>query len=223
MEASLQSVSTYLNALSLRERVLVTLVLGAVIYAIFNAALLSGFERQYQQQLTEQHQIQQQQQQLDLTMTIAAKELSDSNKARLQTTQAIEQKKQNLQQVQLDLDTVFNKFIAPTKITELLRSLLITEDSPTIISLHNDPVNTISFDDNTATSKINIQTLLYQHAATIKLAGSYQQLYQYLVTLEQSEWELFWDQLHYKVLEYPNAEISLQVHTISADKHWIGL
>jgi len=68
-----------------------------------------------------------------------------------------------------------------------------------------------------------LTTSLYQHTETIKLSGNYQQLYQYLLALEQSKWRLFWEQLHYKVTEYPMAEITIQVHTISTDEHWIGM
>ena len=92
-------------------------------------------------------------------------------------------------------------------------------------------VKIITFNNNQNQNENTQQTqdaqqeiaLLYEHATTIKLAGGYQQLYQYLTALEDSEWELFWDQLEYKVTEYPYAEITIRVHTISADEHWIGL
>ena len=69
MQSYLQSSSHYLNTISLRERILILLVVCSVIYVIWNVLLLNKFEQQYKQQLSQQQQLAHQQQEID-TATI---------------------------------------------------------------------------------------------------------------------------------------------------------
>jgi MSHA biogenesis protein MshJ len=225
MQQYLQLASHYLNKLSLRERILVLLVVCSVIYVVWDTLLLSKFEQQYKQQLSQQQQLNQQQQEIDTAIIQVGKKIAlsndESNKIKQQITQTNKQIQQNEQQ----LSSVLNKLVPPTKITELLRSLLLDTYSLRLLSVSNEPVKNITFnaeDDQNEDDQQSI-ALFYEHATTIKLAGGYQQLYQYLTALENSEWELFWDQLEYNVTDYPYAEITIRVHTISSDEHWIGL
>ncbi len=103
--------------------------------------------------------------------------------------------------------------------------MLLQSQGLKLLSLNNEAVHVIELkqDENKLPQNDKSQTQLYEHATTIKFSGNYQQLHHYLVALETSPWGLFWDQLEYVVKDYPNAEISLRVHTVSTDQHWIGL
>ena len=231
MQAYLQSASHYLNTLSLRERILVLLVACSVIYVIWDTLLLSKFEQQYQQQLSQQQQLGNQQQEIDTAIIEIGGKIALSNNETNKLKQEIDQTNQQIQQNEQQLAAVLNKLVPPTKITELLRSLLLDTHDLQLLSISNEPVKTITFNDSNKQNEDNQKipedtqalALLYEHTTTIKLSGGYQQLYQYLTALENSEWELFWDQLQYNVTEYPDAEITIHVHTISTDQHWIGL
>ncbi len=231
MQSYLQSASLYLNALSLRERILMLLVACSVIYIAWDTLLLSKFEQQYKQQLSEQQQLNHQQQEVDTAIIQISKKIAQSNDETIKIKQNITQTNQQIQQNKQQLATVLNKLVPPTKITELLRSLLLDTYSLKLLSVSNEPVKEITFNTDSDQNEDKQQTqdnqqpiaLLYEHATIIKLSGGYQQLYQYLTALENSEWELFWDRLEYNVTEYPYAEITIRVHTISADEHWIGL
>ncbi|HHA19314.1 MAG: hypothetical protein DRQ39_10410 [Gammaproteobacteria bacterium] len=228
MQTYLQSASHYLSTLSLRERILVLLVACSVIYVIGDTLLLGKFEQQYQQQLSQQQQLDNQQQEIDAAIIEIGGKIALSNNETNKLKQEVDQTNQQIQQNEQQLATVLNKLVPPTKITELLRSLLLDTHDLQLLSISNEPVKTITFndsDENNQQIQENTQAiaLLYEHTTTIKLAGGYQQLYQYLIALENSEWELFWDQLEYTVTEYPNAEITIRVHTISTDQHWISL
>jgi len=123
------------------------------------------------------------------------------------------------------IEDKLNRLVPPTQITDLLRNLLTNTGGLKVLSVNNEPVKdiSISIDPDAVGTQDQVKILLYEHAATIKLSGSYQQLYDYLTELENTGWELFWDTLHYRVISYPNAEITLRVLTVSTDKHWIGL
>jgi len=198
----------------------------AVIYAIWDGVFLSKQEQHYQSLLSQQQVLTKQKQEHELKLAQTTAKLIANQRTVEQKKSAIIQAKQHLQQTVTQLDSVLNKLVPPTKITELLRNLLLQTHGLKLVSLNNEPVETISFAEEDAPKsdpKNNIKTLLYKHSTTLKLSGNYQQLYQYLSALESSEWGLYWNELHYEVIDYPQAEITIRVHTISTNEYWIGL
>ena len=224
----IQSLSLYLNSLSVRERGLVLLVLLSVIYMVWDGLIQSEFEKEYKtlQNLQLQQKIQHQENDVKLAEETAL--LVEKKRREEHTKQIIHATQGQLKQTQEQLDRVFDTLVPPHKITELLRSLLLQTNGLKLVSLNNEPAKNITPDSEEKDAKsiangVILKTSLYEHAATVTLSGNYQQLYQYLITLENSKWGFFWDQLHYKVIEYPIAEITLRVHTISTDENWIGM
>jgi MSHA biogenesis protein MshJ len=225
MNHKLQLIPSYLNALSLRERVMALVVIIAIIYVIFDGLVFKNLDLQYQQLQTQQQDFTNQQQVLSTELLENAEKIAVNKRSSDEIKQEISTAQMRLNDTEAQLDSVFDKLVPPTKITELLRSLLLKTNDLKLVSLNNEPVKKIILnkkkDDEEESSES--ESLLYEHATIIKLTGNYQQLYQYLLALEQSDWGLFWDKMHYTVTDYPQAEISLRVHTISTDEYWIGL
>lgn len=63
---------------------------------------------------------------------------------------------------------------------------------------------------------------VYSHGFEVELRGGYSDIYDYLRHLEGLSSSFFWDSLEYKVSEYPDSEVTLRVHTLSAVEGWIG-
>jgi MSHA biogenesis protein MshJ len=216
----------YLNKLSLREKLLSLVVFIALTYAVWDIFFFSNFDQRQQQTQIEQQEIQQQQQTLNTAIAQLQRQLTNATDPNEKARLAITTANQKLSKHQQQLDEEINRLVEPSKITDLLRSLLAQSTGLTLVSLQNEAVTAIVVNQNKKNQKqINNDAAiqLYEHAATIKFRGHYQQLYDYLTALEDSPWGLYWDQLEYVVSAYPNAEISLRVHTISTDEHWIGL
>lgn len=64
---------------------------------------------------------------------------------------------------------------------------------------------------------------LYRHGVEIRIEGSFAELQAYLVQLETLKDRLLWGQLQYEVSDYPKAEMTLMVYTLSANKTWLAL
>ncbi|WP_045860573.1 hypothetical protein [Teredinibacter purpureus] len=64
---------------------------------------------------------------------------------------------------------------------------------------------------------------VYKHAVRVSLRGDYFAVIDYLQQLEQLPWKLYWDFIEYEVKSYPNAEVSLEVYTLSTDKGVLGV
>ena len=224
MNPALNAVLAYINKLSLREKLLFLLVFFAVVYSAWDIFFLASHQQRQQQSQTELLEITSQQQGLTVAIARAQAQLNDADPNE-KTKQTIIEVKHKLKISQQYLDEKLDQLVAPTKITELLRNLLLQSQGLKLLSLNNEPVNTIVLDQNEDKQQQDneARTQLYEHATTIKLRGNYRQLHHYLEALEDSPWGLFWDRLEYVVKDYPNAEITLRVHTVSTDQHWIGL
>lgn len=56
---------------------------------------------------------------------------------------------------------------------------------------------------------------IYIHRMTLEFEGPFFTVLKYLKSLEALSWQFFWDDLDYRVLEYPNARVTLKLHTLS--------
>ena len=65
--------------------------------------------------------------------------------------------------------------------------------------------------------------LLYQHTITLVMSGSYAKLYAVLQRIEQLPGLVNRAGLEYRVLEYPQAELSLKLSTVSEYEDFIRL
>lgn len=223
MSQAITQATDYLHALTLRERILVLAVICAVVYLVTDALVLSSHQQHVKAISQQQTETQQLQQGLATEINKNIALLAKEKEKNLLIRQQIKQSEQELSMLSEQLATQLNKLVPPTKITELLRSLLSHTTNLKILSLNNESVKEItavSAQNNTATSN---SAKLYEHATIIELSGEYQQLYNYLQALENSHWQLLWDTLNYQVIDYPKARITLRVRTISTDEYWLGL
>lgn len=64
---------------------------------------------------------------------------------------------------------------------------------------------------------------LYQHGIKLTLSGSYFKIRDYLQYVEQSQWKIFWKQLDYKSIRYPQSEAVIELYALSTHKEFIGV
>ena len=62
---------------------------------------------------------------------------------------------------------------------------------------------------------------IYQHGIEITLAGSYNDLLNYLAELERMPQKVMWNSVSLKVDKYPRNVLKLTVYTLSLDKNWL--
>lgn len=113
-----------------------------------------------------------------------------------------------LKQIQKNKDqSNASKLTSPQQKGEVLYKLISTTDNLTLLQLKNTPPKMITLPQ----SNLKIS----EHGIILKLQGDYFSTMHYLQAIEKSKWKIFWDKLEYKVTQYPNAEITLYLHTIS--------
>ena len=62
---------------------------------------------------------------------------------------------------------------------------------------------------------------IYQHGIEIRLAGSYNDLLNYLAELERMPQRMMWNSVSLTVEKYPRNVLVLRVYTLSLDRNWL--
>ncbi|MBN1684157.1 MAG: hypothetical protein JW855_01795 [Gammaproteobacteria bacterium] len=96
----------------------------------------------------------------------------------------------------------------PKNAMTVLKQLLLKEHRLTLLNLQSKP-----------TSKNQLASLgnRFKHLIEVHFEGDYFSTLNYLEAIESKHWYLFWDRLHYKVTQYPKAEVIVTLLVPSAE------
>ncbi len=117
--------------------------------------------------------------------------------------------KAQAQRLQEQIQSLNKKFVPPALMATVLSDLLKKNNQLTVIKLETLPIKQ--------------QQLLYQHGLELHFSGNYLATLTYLKSLETMPWNFIWDSVDYQVKDYPTAEITLRVHTLSLEKSWLDV
>lgn len=119
--------------------------------------------------------------------------------------------------LKIDIEASVNSLIPPKLMAEVLGRVLISNTTIKLLGLENKPVEPI------------IEQIpggekgLFKHAFILHLEGDYHSTISYLEHLSELPWQFHWNSLNFQVIEYPRANITLEVHTVSMSREWIGV
>ena len=108
--------------------------------------------------------------------------------------------------------------ILPRQMPALIEQVFSQADGLKLIEMASVSPENI-FADNPAMAEVP----LYQHGVTLTFEGRYFAVRDFLARLEQLSDKLYWRSMAYHVKEYPTAEVTLQVYTLSTEKAFIGV
>ena len=202
MKASLIQLITKINSLSWRLRVVIFVALLIVIFIAWRSLLWSDLQ-QKKALITPQ-------------LKMATKELKVLQSALQAAKQHWRQQNSTLvleRKTDQMLKKNGNNLVSPKEITRVLEQLLFARHDLVLLELQNMPEKQIQ--------PANKKLVLYEYGIVLKFRGNYFATLRYLHNLESLAWPLFWDKLDYKVTNYPEAEVTLQLHTVSDKKGWI--
>lgn len=132
---------------------------------------------------------------------------------------------------QLELDELLGRFVPPSKVPALLEDVLDDFSGLKLIRLASQPAEPLllkasaqSQDDGVEHQEaLQPQVKIYRHPIRMELEGGYADVIDYLLTLEQADWRFTWRKLEYVVEDYPNAQILIELETMSREKEWLGV
>lgn len=139
------------------------------------------------------------------------------------------------EQAELDqeIENLAANLITPADMTRILTSVLERQDGLTLVSFQNNaaaPLRTgISdadgqfLEEETDNIQSNVSGQVFEHGLSIEFHGSYFETLEYLLYLEEITAGFFWDSITFKQLQWPEAQITLQIHTLSLNAGFIGV
>lgn len=208
------------QAFSLRERVLVGLAVFSATWMVWNITV-GGFLEQSEADISRNvNDVYTRLQNEVAEQTRLQQELANDPDARLkQERHAIDQE---LKLLNATLGSVLDRFVPPQKMPELLRDVIRDHDGLKLKRITKLPVEAVVTKADPA-KEAEPPVAIYRHSMRLEFEGEYFEVLAYLSDLENSEWELGWRELNYEVADYPLAEVSIEIETLSREKGWIGV
>lgn len=108
------------------------------------------------------------------------------------------------------------KFVPASLMAKALSDMLKQNQQLTLVKLDTLPTSTL-LDAKQQHHPI------YKHGLAITFTGNYTDTVNYLKALEALPWAIVWDSIDYQVKEYPVAEITIHVVTLSFEEGWLGV
>ncbi len=202
------------NSLSDREQNICLITLLILIWGAWDSFIYQPLDNKQKNLNTELTKLQNQllnNQQKAIDIQLAAKQ--DPNKSNKDKLQQLQQQISNLKQT---LNSGKKKFVPAKLMVTLLQDMLQQNHGLELISLKTLPVAEVS-------ETKNIKPPIYRHGLILRFSGSYLTTLDYLKSLEALPWRINWEAIDYQVKQYPSAEITLQIDTLSFQPQWLDL
>ncbi|MDE2117584.1 MAG: agglutinin biogenesis protein [Betaproteobacteria bacterium] len=218
-----------IDGMSLRERVLIfaaaAFMLIALIQVLFLDALLAE-----QKRLSTQV-VQQQEKMKEIQALIEASLQARKDDAASPLRQRLSQTRKQLADGDAYLQSRRDRLVQPEKMADLLEQMLNKNGQLQLINLQTLPVAPLvektfkpeGAGAGPASAVAEQDRQVFRHGVQITVRGSYLDLLQYLTALEQLPTKMFWGMSRMNVVQYPAAELTLTLYTLSLEKTWLQI
>lgn len=222
-----------IDALSLRERVILFAVLLATVVMLFQVVLIDPVMAERKRANQELNSVKQSLQMAENEKTILDAQLTAGVNRHKQVRKA--QLEKQLAELDADIQKSVLALIPPRKMPEVLENVLKQNTELKLVSLENKPVVPLLEEDSSQpngaianrkaedATTVSSKQGMYRHGFVLTLQGNYMAALRYFEQLSKLPWQFYWDDLRYQVETYPNARITLEVHTVSMSEDWIGV
>lgn len=232
----LKKLAEKIDALSLRERAIVFVGIIAVIFTLWDSALMAPLQLEQKSAIASLNKKNAERIVLITRVQESIKQSQiDPDAENLAKLKALRSKLIN---VQADLESSTDKLVSPKEMPKILETVLHKTGGLTLTNLRSlgatpliikeeaeaeEKANDASTDKSeTKLTAENIDNA-YRHGLRIEFSGGYLTTLDYLKSLEELEWGFFWDNFELNVKEYPDASASIEIFTLSLKEEWIGV
>lgn len=226
MKKAWQNLATKYDALTLRERGIVALLIVVALLVLWSEVFVSALDRDQvivNQNINSMHsQISSIKQQADAVVHAATVDPDKADQVKLARLQ------KKLNELDATLKEKLHGLISPTDMVKALEAVLVQQTGLRLLkvqSIKAEPLFAVQEDEapGSQPTKPEAKVGIYKHGLQIEFSGSYLNTLQYLKALEALPWDFYWDGLTLDVEKYPKSKVVIKVHTISLDKDWIGV
>uniref|UniRef100_UPI0040475174 type II secretion system protein GspM n=1 Tax=Vibrio anguillarum TaxID=55601 RepID=UPI0040475174 len=210
-----QSISNKFLAISSREKMLIALCGLVVITLLLFSLLLEPAMKSVAANRLQLQSIEQMNQRMQgEILLLTAKLNKDPNQEiNLEFKQLMAQS----QTLSLELAALVDSLITPAKMAQLLESVLATSPELTLVSMESLAAEPIA--NNNQSSEYSGY---YVHPVRLEFTGNYFAILNYLTNLESLPMKYYWRHFQYKVENYPQARVIMEVYTLGIRQEFIG-
>jgi MSHA biogenesis protein MshJ len=205
------------NVLSIRERLLVGLtILGLIIlfwWYFFASPIMSKI-------------VSIEVDNLKITKVIDRAQLSvDKIKARLKagvhkkSKAKLARLKQELIKTEAQLKLKATELIDPEEMFQMMTRLIYKESKLKLLSLKRRDVKPAIEEREGQENTVGI----YRHVLEVKFSGQYEDIFNYIESLEALEWKLIWEEIEVSNDEYRVVNVTVVISTLSMREEWVGV
>ncbi len=213
----LQRYADRLDAMSLRERVLIFLAVAVVVVAIADSALFDPISRRQKvnsqrihQQEDEIHTMQGQ-----VQAYAQARTGDDANAKR----QRLEKRKLELAALDRELASRRSELVPPERMAKMLYEIVKRNPDIELVSLRSLPATGLA---QSLTAILGSGGLaLYRHGIEITVSGSYLNMLRYVGQLERLPAKIMWGNMELQATAYPAVTLKITLYTLSPEKTWL--
>jgi len=123
-----------------------------------------------------------------------------------------------------NLNSVAHGYVAPERMTELLRSLLSEQRGLTLVSLANLPVESLSPPSASTPAAIAPNDRgPFLHPVEMVVEGDYGSVVAYLRALEALPWRIHWQRVELVAGDYPVNRVRIVIGALSLSRYWMSV
>ncbi|ENM5789956.1 type 4a pilus biogenesis protein PilO [Vibrio mimicus] len=121
------------------------------------------------------------------------------------------------QEISQQLAEKMTSMVAPSEMPNLLESVLTQSQKLKLVALESLPAEPI-----VRSTESEVKSEYYLHPVRMEFTGSYFAIRDYLQALEALPVKYYWRSFQYKVENYPQARVILEVYTLGSREEFIG-
>lgn len=216
-----------IDAMTLRERVLIFSAVTVVLVALLDAVLLDPESKKERRLSGAIAQHQAETKGLDAQVAkFAASPVQDAERARRERLAEV---KRLLAETDSAIAAEERKFTAPDQMKRVVEEMLARNRGVQLVGMRTLATTSIAEARATAGQKPATkpatpgERLIYRHGMELTVSGGYLELLRYLEQLEALPTQLYWSELELNAASYPSHTLKIVVYTLSLDPSWLNV
>ena len=215
--APLQRYADRLDAMSLRERVLIFLAVAVVIVAIADSVLFDPILRRQKVNSQRIHQQEDEVRTMQGQVQAYAQARTGDNAG--SKRERLEKRKVELAALDRELGAKRSDLVPPERMAKMLYEIVKRNPDIELVSLRSLPATGMT---QSLTAALGSGALtLYRHGIEITVSGSYLRMLTYVNQLERLPAKIMWGNMELQAAAYPVATLKITLYTLSPDKTWL--
>lgn len=202
-----------IDALSIRERLLVLITGLALLAVTWHALLMQPLEQRASETRAELTALEERISTANSSLQDQIMQLAgggDEQRSRIASL------RKRIDEINAMLGNHAAELIDPSEMARVLEGVLKEQSMLTLVRIRNTTPDFLN------TAEGSEAVTFYRHGLEIEVEGTYAACLDYLNAIESLPWRLYWQVLELDVIDYPLNRIRIEVGTLSLDEEWIG-